>query len=234
MSDRALIYLGDIHGGFHKVVKYIEKNDIKGVDILQVGDFGVGFHSLPREKQSMSEFNVALGLRDVNVYAIRGNHDDPSYFEEDPFQEERIKLISDNTILELGGRKILCVGGAISIDRLDRIRNNWGYWEDEDFVFDKEVLDSLDLSEVDTIVTHSSPKFCSPTTFGSIVYNYANQDAGLIRDLDIERDLITEFYEYVKPKMPKLTEYYYGHFHYHKTEVHDGVKFRLLDIDEFA
>jgi len=234
MENRPIVYLGDIHGGFHKVLNYINKNEITGIDIVQVGDFGVGFYSLPREKESLSEINAYLAASDVVMYAIRGNHDDPEMFRKDPFELSNIKLLPDYTILELGDRKIFCVGGALSIDRVYRKVNNYGYWEDEGFVFDKDIIDGMDLSEIDTIVTHSSPKFCYPTTFGSIVYSYANQDAGLIHDLDVERDLITEFYEYVKPKMPNLKEYYYGHFHYHNQEEFDGVKFRLLDIDEFA
>ena len=64
------------------------------------------------------------------------------------------------------------------------------------------------------------------------VYNYADEDPGLLRDLEVERDLITEFYDYIKPKMPKLEKYFYGHFHDSWNSEIDGVEFRLLGIDE--
>ena len=228
--------LGDIHGSFKNLLKQMRRFDIRDTDIIQVGDFGIGFESVEREKIVFGVLNDFLKERNCTLRAFRGNHDNPSVFSEDPFLFSNIYLMPDYSVVEISGKKILMIGGAISIDRKDRQEyvKHWGvtYFEDEKFVFDKEKLDSLDLSNIDIICTHTSPKFTHPLEFNTLVYNYADRDAGLLRDLEIERQLVTDFYDYVKNKMPNLTHYFYGHFHTSWNSVIDGVEFRLLNINE--
>ena len=62
--------------------------------------------------------------RNVECYMIRGNHDNPAYFEGTTFSYKRFIAVPDYTILQACNHSILCVGGAISIDRIYRI-NEW-------------------------------------------------------------------------------------------------------------
>jgi hypothetical protein len=55
---------------------------------------------------------------------IRGNHDDPYYFNNKVFSYSNVELLEDYTILTVGNDNILCVGGAISIDRLYRLETD--------------------------------------------------------------------------------------------------------------
>ena len=87
MEDKMrLMYLGDIHGNFNIISQYVTRFDIRDAYIIQVGDFGVGFKTLVKEKRQLDDINTALIKRNVIVYAIRGNHDQPSYFENDPWE----------------------------------------------------------------------------------------------------------------------------------------------------
>ncbi len=234
--ERSLIFLGDIHGALHKLIIKMKSNKIENADIVQVGDLGLGFQSFELDEQMFGGFNEFLKETNCTFSAFRGNHDNPEMFKKDLFNFSNIKILSDNSIIELCGKKIFVCGGAVSIDRKyrERMESKWGktHFEGEEFFFDKEALGKIDLSEVDIVCTHSSPKFAHPTTFGTIVYDYADQDAGLLVDLETERELITEFYDYLKERMPKLKNYFYGHFHSSVSQEFDGVKFRLLNIDE--
>ena len=51
------------------------------------------------------------------VVFVRGNHDDPSYFNEEKVNYERFRCVPDYSVINVCGRNVLCVGGAVSIDR---------------------------------------------------------------------------------------------------------------------
>jgi predicted phosphodiesterase len=149
-----LFYLGDIHGTFNLVNQYVKKFDIRDAYIIQVGDFGVGFSSEIKERRLLEMTNDALVKRNIIMYAFRGNHDFKPYFDNDPFNLSNIKLIPDYTVLELCGKRILCVGGAVSVDREWRKtklqkqgdHSNIGtksWWHDEIFTLDIEKTSSL-------------------------------------------------------------------------------------------
>ena len=239
MEDRMLLFLGDIHLNRYakQLLLKLHRSKVENADIFQVGDFGLGFQEEFLDRLMLTEINTHLKKTNCTLTIIRGNHDNPDLFNPPAFKFSNINIMPDNSIIKLCGKNILCVGGAISIDRMYRkeMIPKWGItcWpEKEEFVFDKEALDAMDLSEVDIICTHSSPRFTHPLNFSTIVYDFADQDPGLLRDLENERQLITEFYDYVKPKMPNLKNYFYGHFHSSWNSVIEDVEFRLLGIYE--
>ena len=48
-----ILYLGDTHGNFNLINQYLKRFDIKNAYIIQVGDFGVGFNGLLKEKRTL-------------------------------------------------------------------------------------------------------------------------------------------------------------------------------------
>ena len=70
---------------------------------------------------------------------VRGNHDDPAYFNGEKISHERFRTIPDYSVIHVCDHNIFCVGGAISIDRYnrqrddnrDRISQVASYWPDE-------------------------------------------------------------------------------------------------------
>ena len=245
MEDKMrLMYLGDIHGNFNIISQYVTRFDIRDAYIIQVGDFGVGFKTLVKEKRQLDDINTALIKRNVIVYAIRGNHDHPSYFENDPFGLSNIKLVKDYTVLNLVGKNILCIGGAISIDRTVRYTKrqlegdyttNIGvdsWWKDEGFNYDDSKL--VDLRDINIVVTHTTPDYCWPDNsngFAPIVNDFASMDKTLKTELLDERRRMTLAFQTIK--MYNDIEYAYnGHFHAnHVTEIY-GTTHRLLGVGE--
>ena len=86
--------------------------------MIQVGDFGAGFRK--DFLDDMLYLNDVLNEYNVTLYVIRGNHDDPKFFNGN-HNWGNLKLLKDYTVLDLEGKKILLIGGAISIDRGNRI-----------------------------------------------------------------------------------------------------------------
>lgn len=243
-NNMRLMYLGDIHGNFNIISQYVNRFDIKDTYIIQVGDFGVGFKSLVKETRQLEDINTTLSKRNVFLYAIKGNHDKPSYFENDPFGFSNIKLVADYTVLNLAGKNILCIGGAISIDRTDRYtkkqregifdvtNGNEEWWPNEEFNYIDEKL--VNLRDINIVVTHTSPDYCWPDNsngFAPIVNDYAKRDTDLKMALLDERRKMSMAFHTIKMNND-IEFHYYGHFHKNiVTEMH-GTKHRLLGVGE--
>ena len=240
---KSIMMLGDIHGNFNYLKWYIKAHKITDCVIYQVGDFGIGFKREFNDMNVLGDLNKFLNEFNIKLYAIRGNHDNPYFFDghlENYFTN--LHLLPDYTVIDFKGTKILGVGGATSIDRklrLNEMRENLKYnreielyCHDECFKLDEEKLKTFE--NIDIVVTHTAPDFCVPTNkngFASIVTHYMVGDEKLGDDLINERTLLTKMWDVVTEKnKPKL--WLYGHFHNENNEVINGCEFRLLDINQ--
>jgi len=236
-----ILMLGDIHSNFAYLKYVIKSRKLTNCTIIQVGDFGIGF--LPKkDNEILLDLNDFLKEWSVVVYAIRGNHDDPSYFQGNHIFEN-IKLLPDYSILELEGHKILLVGGATSVDRKGRLSkmqlsasvgvSQPEYWFDESFVLDEEKLKSI--KGIDTVVTHTAPEWCCPDNrngFGDFVLNFAEYDEYLLEDLKSERDLLTKMFHILKDNGNHIKQHFYGHFHREALTINGMCSHYLLSINQ--
>lgn len=222
-----MVFLGDIHGNFNVLLYYALENKNKDLlNIIQVGDFGAGFNNY--FESNMNYLNQTFKESNVNLYVIRGNHDNPKYFN-GKYNWSNIRLLKDYTILNIENKRILLVGGAISIDRKQRT-NGLDWWEEEIFNLNKDKL--TNMVDIDIVVTHSSPDFTYPKGINDLVKYYIKFDHLLAQELPNERSKITEMYNILKEKN-NITDWLYGHFHSENEEIIDNTKFTLLGINQF-
>lgn len=222
------MYLGDIHGNFGFVRWYVKAHDIRNTSIIQVGDFGIGFKPTS-EGYELELLNKTLNEFDVNLYAIRGNHDNPAFFDGTFKEYDRIHLMPDYSTAVIDGRKHLFVGGAISIDRKYRVKGI-SYWEDEVFVLDEGKLNSA--TEIDVLVTHNSMSFLPPLSFNKLVLGFAEEDRTLLSELLEERNMLTRMWDILtKEKKNKIDLHVFGHFHYDEINYIEDTKHVLLAIN---
>lgn len=227
---------GDCHGQWNLLRYKIRESNIKDSVIIIAGDCGLGFEKEEYYKQVYSRLKKILESQNVIVILVRGNHDDPEYFDGDKINFPNLKAVPDYSVLSFSDYNILCIGGAISIDRMNRIYkknrfdNKKEYWENEPPIYKPEVLDKIISSfNISTVITHSSPKFAPPLSKEGIE-NYIDNDINLISDVNKERDTLTKIYNHII-KTNKLINWIYGHFHYHDTMYSiDNVEFKLLDM----
>jgi len=232
----SILFLGDIHGDFYSISWYLKQKKLKNVLIIQVGDFGIGFKK--EEIYDLRRVNSELEKRNSKLVAIRGNHDNPVYFEEDKYKFSNIHFLKDYTILNLTINsikqiKILCIGGAISIDRKVRTKNI-SYWENEgmNFITDEKELEKI--KDINAIVTHTSPDFSSPFGFNSLVYSFAGSDKTLLDDLIMERKKLSEMMKIIfENNKESLKYYFHGHFHMSNTFYYQDIKIECLSIEQF-
>lgn len=176
---------------------------------------------------------------------IRGNHDNPAYFSQQPFKHQRWMTLKDYSVIKACGHTILCVGGATSIDRTLRMASRQYhlpnpddplmpnvYWPNEIPEFDKARLDILDEQcAIDTVITHTSPSFCELSSHFALE-DWAMHDVDLMDDVKYERKVMDDIYNYLYTKNHPLRYWYYGHFHESWHAQIDDTMFHMLDIME--
>lgn len=218
-TARPIFVLGDLHGKFRELERQISRINIKDCHLICVGDLGMGFnYNRQGEIKGLRNFNETLKKRDISFLAIRGNHDDPQYFDGN-IKFSHIELLADYTYRTIEGRSFLFVGGAISIDRKMRLEGK-SYWRDEVFVYEPEKI----TERAEVLITHTGPEWIGPTVLAPIVQGWAADDATLIDDLNRERAQMTSLYLKVKPKKA-----YLGHFHESTSTLRNGTAARILD-----
>ena len=220
--------LGDIHGDFQKL--YMKAMAVTDTTIIQVGDFGAGFKKRERFDEDMYDINKRLVKNNNQLLVIRGNHDDPAYFD-GTYNFSNIEFLKDYTVRNIEGRNYLFVGGAISIDRIIR-KSGVEYWPDEKFVLDLDKINAID-ENIDVVIAHSSPSFCQPVHFNELVWWYVAQDPSLHNELLQERKDFEEMYNALKENGHTLEYWFNGHFHFNAEELIQDTNFILLTINQF-
>lgn len=237
-----ILILGDIHGNFNFLKNQITTKRISDCSIIQVGDFGIGFTYDENDELTLQNLDSFLKDNNITMYVIRGNHDNPKYFEGNHVFGN-LKLLSDYSTVSIDGNNFLFIGGAISVDRTHRIKENnsnikYGgrkrcYWDNEGIEYLPELIKNI--TNIDIVITHTAPDWCHPNNklgFGNFVEDWARIDTNLIRDLLFERNQMTNIFKDLYTNN-KIKKHFYGHFHSSKLENFEGVDHHLLDINEF-
>jgi predicted phosphodiesterase len=220
-GDKQILFLGDIHGNWNELLFKIQLKKISNANIISVGDLGVGFNP-SRDMVTYGLLDKEFKQNNINFYAIRGNHDDPSAFKgNDRICLDNFELVEDYSVFEHNSKLIQLIGGAVSIDRTGRTVGV-SYWEKEGVVFNRDACQKVDI-----LVTHTAPSHCFPQQFNELVYGWAREDAYLLEDLTDERAVMDEIFKLCSPSL-----HLYGHFHSNWSERVNGCVSRLLNIDE--
>ena len=240
---KQVVVCGDIHGAFETLVfKTCVQYGMTDTLVIVAGDCGFGFE---RPNHYINLYNgLADRLKKANnwIVFVRGNHDDPSYFQEEKICYERFRCVPDYSVIQACGLDILCVGGGVSIDRLARQRDDAryirketaSYWADEMPVFNEDRIKEIsDCCLIDTVVTHTAPSFC-PLLDKNGLRGWAAYDPQLLVDCDMERITMDRIYQTLKESGHPVNKWYYGHFHQKWTWKYEDTDFKMLDIMEFA
>lgn len=266
INVNSVICVGDTHGELMAIAGYIKQYDLHDTAIIVCGDVGIGFMKKDAYIQFFHKIKKTLSKYNCYLILVRGNHDKKEWFDGETFNDKRVKAVPDYSVLsfypledteyEESPYNVLCVGGAISIDRIDRIAKNdyllmkyWEhhfffeditkieknapkeYWEDEYPVYNEEALNELKNKgiQINGVVTHTAPSFCPLITKDGIA-EWMKKDENLYKDLYNERNVMDMLYNKLKNDGHPLTNWCYGHFHQHQYTYIDGIKFIMLDM----
>ena len=242
---KQVIVSGDIHGDFKTLMyKLCIQCGCTDTLLIVAGDCGFGFN-LPGYYEQI--YNTVAGrLRKANnwVVFVRGNHDNPAYFSEERVSYKRWRCVPDYSVIQACGHNILCVGGAVSIDRERRWDQNArlrqlghlqvaAWWEDEVPVFDPDAIDFLPVeTQIDTVVSHTAPSFCQFKEH-AFIHSWAAYDPHLLDDVATERKTMDQIHKQLLFDEHPVRQWFYGHFHHSWCGVIDGIHYTMLNIMEF-
>ena len=166
-----IILTGDTHGEFGRIEEFCEVYDTTTEDIMVIlGDAGINYW-LDERDEALKERLSALPL---TIFCIHGNHEERP--EEVPgytlaawrggqvwVQADYPNLLfaQDGEVYNLGGRQVLVIGGAYSVDKPYRLANGmpWFPTEQPDEHMKALVarrLDQLDW-QIDVVLSHTVP-----------------------------------------------------------------------------
>lgn len=257
-----LYFIGDNHNVWEDFKTEVLIKNIRDAVVIQLGDAGYGCYPRRLNYDHLMKQNIFLEQRNIMLYNIRGNHDNPHWFmtpnkmlqffrAEDrkvpAWQKEdmyyllgyvtppefvhkittipNIKFVQDYTVLEINGLRILCIGGAITVDRMMR-RDGGDYFRNEKIIYLPNKLKKM--RNIDIVATHTMPDFIPPFDQNSPVVNaFRKHDTTLIAELVEERQTMTKMYnDIVANNRP--THWFYGHFHQWNKTIHEDTLFWCL------
>jgi UDP-2,3-diacylglucosamine pyrophosphatase LpxH len=219
--------IGDSHGNFKEIERWLKDFAKTGDILLHVGDFGCGFVHDKKIESLAKKFSDA-GCR---CLVIAGNHDEPIYFKENrKFKGGSIEFLPLTHFRKINNKGFLFLGGAISVDRYQRIEGR-SWWRDEKFILEEEYLKSV--RGVDYIIAHNCPDFAKPVFShkGDIVDYYSQFDKTLVADLKAEGELFNRAWQIIKENN-EVKSWSFGHWHVFKREFFENCEFRCYNIDE--
>lgn len=217
---------GDIHGEFKTLVfVLIESKKLRDCAVIVAGDIGMGFYKHMHYVDLFNKLNKKLCERNIHLYFVRGNHDNPRYFNKTPENLSNIShihFVHDYDVLKLCGHNILCVGGATSVDKAYRKENVT--WWDFEYVLPYE---KLNCKDVDIVVTHCAPMFCPPKH-----ERLADMTIDIDEHVCADRNTLSKLYfDLVKTRnFPE--KWFYGHYHKHYESKLDN-NYEFTDVEQF-
>lgn len=226
-NNRKLVFCGDIHGELETLVwNIIYRYSLTDSDVIILGDFGVGFGK--SFETDYSKVEDRLKKNNIILYAVRGNHDDPKWFDGE-HNFENLKFLKDYDLIEIQGKLILPVGGATSLDRKERIEVNSKYerfgsskrvwWPDESIL---RVNPKSLPGKVDIVVSHQAP-----LTFEPVLLRTSDISDDIYEDILSERKYLDIVRSTCIP-----SQWFYGHHHKSFSGFQDSLSWRCLGIHE--
>ena len=223
MND--LYVVGDIHGQYKELVfRITQKYKIQDANILVLGDFGIGFDKTMPDLYKWSE--EKLKKNNIEIDVLRGNHDNPEYFDGE-HDYERLKFLKDHETYNLANHDVYIIGGANSIDleytdEMGREKHRIegvDWWAGEDIIRKKE---NLPL-RVDIIASHSCPLSFDPVS----------QRQAQTSEKQYEKILEERKYLDFILKEINSDYWYYGHYHKSFSGSYGKLLYRCLTPLEF-
>lgn len=225
MKPTPTYLLGDHHSNYDDLIRALLRRGLRQCRIIHVGDGEEGYPD-SWDSETAGQLDNAFASLEIEYFSIRGNHSNPHVFD-GSINLPNFKLLPDYTRMEIAGEIWLFVGGAISIDRLDR-KPNETWWPIEEMI-----LDETRAQLADVLVTHSGPTSSVPPVSNFLLeYIHYEEQIGcdtLPDELRDEAARHDRLYELVKPR-----NWYHGHFHRSATLEIDGCTIRQLDVAELV
>lgn len=203
------------------------------------GNCGIGLKNEEYHRRIFDTLNKVLGYNKVHAVFLRGNLDNPAFFDGKSFNYSNIKLLSDYSVLNVLGKNILCIGGGVTPDRTwkkevtahrpeGKARKD-SYFENEPTTFNAAELDKAmaGATTIDMVVSHSAPTFVGPQELEGI-NTWLKKDPKLSDDIFSDRMALDKVFNTLRENKKFISSWAYSHFDYEDYEKRSNVEFFAL------
>lgn len=162
---------GDTHGDFDRIEQFCKSENTSSNDVMIIlGDSGINYYGGWRDINAKKR----LSKMPVTFFCIHGNHEMrpeslPVYHEttwnggqvyvEDTYPS--LLFAKDGEVYDIGGKKVLVIGGAYSVDKAYRLARGWNWFADEQpsNEIKRRVEDTIDRlgHRIDIVMSHTTP-----------------------------------------------------------------------------
>lgn len=217
------VYLiGDLHTNYKEFKERFEADkSLKDCTFIFLGD--MDFHDEETAYNQFKELDKMLYDRNINSYIIRGNHDNPKFWEPNEFDwtfEEIVfwnkfksfRPIGSHTRIKINNNIGIIISGAVTINRTG-LTPGINYWPDYDKIdLPPDFIDYGEgLKNIDFIIGHTGPVHSDIFKEQQTGCECYLKDGFLVQDLDNEQKLLRGILRRYRPK-----RWYCGHYHFEK------------------
>ena len=243
LTHPKLYLLGDLHRDSDYFFNAVKSNGgIKDADIIVLGDVGLGFNY--REVGLNGEVNY-IPLNDVeflqafeewckganvNLWLFRGNHDNPTLFDNTNKLFKGLNyvrcLTEGDVVVTNTDKRFLIVPGGYSIDRTSHVRiPERSYWKDEHVKYN--FFKKFEAKNIYGVLAHTGPLPPSLMTDTSFIDYWKRFDKKLENDLKKERKEVDNIIKHFGVKV-----WYNGHYHLSEVFNHNNCDVTVIGIGE--
>jgi len=224
-DKKNLFIVGDCHNQKGKLKPILERISKTHSALILLGDYDI------HTNEDMDEFKALLNKYPINYYLLRGNHDNPKFWQDknlvSRIQTDRLHLLEEVDTISWRGKKILTISGAVSVDRTG-VRTECGYcWPDTEGI-PPDAISRIPDEKFDILLSHTGI-VTENSEENELVESYSSIDSFLLDDLKKERKLIQKI-----QILSGVQEHYFGHFHKSWEGEDFGIMSRCLDICELV
>ena len=222
-ATHSLYLMGDYHQNPVQLTENL-KTMPANASVIILGDYDA------HQAQDLVDLSELAEEYQVVMYLMRGNHDNPQYWQNREFSEllktPWFHLLEDVDLIEYRDLKLMSVSGAVSVDRTCLRFDNGNCWPKEEGIPKDSIQKVKELGECDILLTHTGI-IDGMTVKNDFVNSYASTDENLISDIKEERKLVQKL-----QISSGCSRHYFGHFHQRWSGEQFGVDVRCLDICE--
>jgi predicted phosphodiesterase len=221
--DNTPVYLiGDLHTNYKQFKEQFENDEsLKNCIFIFLGD--MDFRDEEIAYNQFKKLDNILAERNIDSYVIRGNHDNPKFWNPDELATssndmllwskfKSFKPIGSHTRITINGNVGIIISGAVTLNRAD-LTSGVNYWPEYDKIdLPPDFIDYGEgLKNIDFIIGHTGPIYSDIFKEQKTGCERYLKDGFLVNDLENEQKQLREILKRYRPK-----RWYCGHYHFEK------------------
>lgn len=222
INNTPVYLVGDLHTNYKQFKEQFESDlSLRDCIFIFLGD--MDFRNEETAYNQFKKLDNLLAERNIDSYVIRGNHDNPKFWNPDECsiniedvglwgKFKSFKPIGSYTRININGNVGIIISGAVTLNRAD-LTEGINYWSEYDKVdMPPDFIDYGEgLKNIDFVIGHTGPVYSDIFKEQQTGCERYLKDGFLVNDLENEQKQLRSILKRYRPK-----RWYCGHYHFEK------------------